>query len=157
MFPSRGQEWALGYNEFDFFLENEEYRPFDGCKIEIQDTFTHFWFFEPFFACLASKFSKNANMTPKKFFEQNPKISPWFRILWKSLKKCTNFDCTCAGNGSKKRKSFFMNVSLNFIRQPSNSKGVQCMTKLLKSLYPTGHTIYGASKAKGAGFREGAV
>jgi hypothetical protein len=25
----------LGYNEFDFFLENEEYRPFDGCKIEI--------------------------------------------------------------------------------------------------------------------------
>ncbi len=23
------------YNEFDFFLENEEYRPFDGCKIEI--------------------------------------------------------------------------------------------------------------------------
>jgi hypothetical protein len=27
--------WALGYNEFDFFLENKEYRPFDGCKIEI--------------------------------------------------------------------------------------------------------------------------
>jgi hypothetical protein len=27
--------WAVGYNEFDFFLENEEYRPFDGCKIEI--------------------------------------------------------------------------------------------------------------------------
>ncbi len=27
--------WAIGYNEFDFFLENEEYRPFDGCKIEI--------------------------------------------------------------------------------------------------------------------------
>jgi hypothetical protein len=27
--------WALGYNELDFFLENEEYRPFDGCKIEI--------------------------------------------------------------------------------------------------------------------------
>jgi hypothetical protein len=26
---------GLGYNEFDFFLENEEYRPFDGCKIEI--------------------------------------------------------------------------------------------------------------------------
>jgi hypothetical protein len=26
---------ALGYNEFDFFLENKEYRPFDGCKIEI--------------------------------------------------------------------------------------------------------------------------
>jgi hypothetical protein len=26
---------TLGYNEFDFFLENEEYRPFDGCKIEI--------------------------------------------------------------------------------------------------------------------------
>ncbi len=26
---------VLGYNEFDFFLENKEYRPFDGCKIEI--------------------------------------------------------------------------------------------------------------------------
>jgi hypothetical protein len=24
-----------GYNEIDFFLENKEYRPFDGCKIEI--------------------------------------------------------------------------------------------------------------------------
>jgi hypothetical protein len=27
--------WRLRYNEFDFFLENKEYRPFDGCKIEI--------------------------------------------------------------------------------------------------------------------------
>ncbi len=27
--------YRVGYNEFDFFLENEEYRPFDGCKIEI--------------------------------------------------------------------------------------------------------------------------
>ncbi len=26
---------TVGYNEFDFFLEIEEYRPFDGCKIEI--------------------------------------------------------------------------------------------------------------------------
>jgi hypothetical protein len=26
---------AVGYNEFDFFLENKEYRPFHGCKIEI--------------------------------------------------------------------------------------------------------------------------
>jgi hypothetical protein len=25
----------LGYNEFDFFLENKEYRPCDGCKIEL--------------------------------------------------------------------------------------------------------------------------
>jgi hypothetical protein len=30
---------AIGYNEFDFFLENAEYRPFDGCKIEIKDTY----------------------------------------------------------------------------------------------------------------------
>jgi hypothetical protein len=28
-------QFTLGYNEFDFFLENKEYRPFDGCKIEI--------------------------------------------------------------------------------------------------------------------------
>jgi hypothetical protein len=26
---------TVGYNKFDFFLENKEYRPFDGCKIEI--------------------------------------------------------------------------------------------------------------------------
>ncbi len=26
---------TLGYNEFVFFLENKDYRPFDGCKIEI--------------------------------------------------------------------------------------------------------------------------
>jgi hypothetical protein len=26
---------SLGYNEFDFFFENEEYRLFDGYKIEI--------------------------------------------------------------------------------------------------------------------------
>jgi hypothetical protein len=28
-------ECALGYNKFDFFLETEEQRPFDGRKIEI--------------------------------------------------------------------------------------------------------------------------
>ncbi len=26
---------TVGYNEFDFCLENKEYRIFDGCKIEI--------------------------------------------------------------------------------------------------------------------------
>ncbi len=26
---------TVEYSEYDFFLENEEYRPFDGCKIEI--------------------------------------------------------------------------------------------------------------------------
>ncbi len=26
---------TVGYNEFDFFLENKEYKPFDGFKIEI--------------------------------------------------------------------------------------------------------------------------
>ncbi len=31
----RGTRCAIGYNEFDFFFENEEYRPFDGCNIEI--------------------------------------------------------------------------------------------------------------------------
>ncbi len=55
----------VGYNEFDFFLENKEYRPFDGYKIEIQDTFTKyvFRFFEPVLARLASKFEKSTNMT----------------------------------------------------------------------------------------------
>ncbi len=31
----------------------------------------------------------------------------------------SNFDCKCAGNGSKNGKSFFMNVSQNLIMQPS--------------------------------------
>ncbi len=30
-----GGACTVGYNEFDFFLENEEHRPFDKCKIEI--------------------------------------------------------------------------------------------------------------------------
>jgi hypothetical protein len=42
--------WPLGYNEFDFFLENKEYRPSDG-----------------FFARLASKFEKSTNMAKKNF------------------------------------------------------------------------------------------
>ncbi len=29
------EEQVVGYNEFDFYLENEEPRPFDVCKIEI--------------------------------------------------------------------------------------------------------------------------
>ncbi len=29
------EAYPVGYNEFDFFIENKEYRPFDGCKIEI--------------------------------------------------------------------------------------------------------------------------
>jgi hypothetical protein len=33
--PSIYVHCTVGYNEFDFFLENKEYRPFDGCKIEI--------------------------------------------------------------------------------------------------------------------------
>ncbi len=76
------------------FLENEEYRHFDGCKIEIYDTFTKyvFWFFEPFLAHLASKFAKSANMTQKEFFWKKKdikktRISRWFRIRWKSCRK----------------------------------------------------------------------
>jgi hypothetical protein len=32
-----------------------------------------FWFFEPFFACWASKFSKSANMTKRNFFVRKNK------------------------------------------------------------------------------------
>jgi hypothetical protein len=28
-------DWGVGYNEFDFFFENKEYRPYERCKIEI--------------------------------------------------------------------------------------------------------------------------
>jgi len=54
----------VGYNEIDFFLENKEYRPFDGCKIEIRDTFTKyvFWFLKPFFA------QETAQKNGKSFF-----------------------------------------------------------------------------------------
>jgi hypothetical protein len=34
-YPKKIYLCPIGYNEFDFFLENKEYRPFDGCKIEI--------------------------------------------------------------------------------------------------------------------------
>jgi hypothetical protein len=33
LFRERKDHGRVGYNEFDFFLENEEYIPFDGCKI----------------------------------------------------------------------------------------------------------------------------
>ncbi len=41
--------YAVGYNEFDFFLENEEYRPFDGCngnlrRIRKQRKILPFWY-----------------------------------------------------------------------------------------------------------------
>jgi hypothetical protein len=34
LFSDEKNTCTLGYNEFDFFKENKEYRPFDGCKIE---------------------------------------------------------------------------------------------------------------------------
>ncbi len=40
-------------------------------------------------------------------------------FFWVILVLFSNFDCKYAGNGSKKGKSFFMNVSLNLIMQPS--------------------------------------
>ncbi len=89
---------ARGYDEFIFFKENEEYRPFDGCKTEIQDTFTKyiFWFFEPFFARLASKFEKSTNMTFKKNFREkikkvskNAEFHADFKSVEQVVKKCT--------------------------------------------------------------------
>ncbi len=53
--------WPIGYNEFDFFLENKEYRHFDGCKIEIYKIrFLIFW--AVFFA-FGFKVWKSTNMT----------------------------------------------------------------------------------------------
>ncbi len=53
-------EWIVGYNEFDFFLENEEHRSFDGYEI--------------------LKINKDI---------KKRRISRWYRIRWKSCKKCT--------------------------------------------------------------------
>jgi hypothetical protein len=56
---------SLGYNEFDFFKKIKNTDPVMGAKFKskthLQNTF--FDFFKPFFARLASKFSKSANMT----------------------------------------------------------------------------------------------
>jgi hypothetical protein len=50
------------------FLENEEHTLM-GAKLKSKTDYKYvFGFFEPFFARLASKFSKSANMTPKKCF-----------------------------------------------------------------------------------------
>ncbi len=53
-----------------------------------------FLFFDPFFAHLASKFEKSANMTFKIFFFEKIKkgikkrrISRWFQIRWKNFQK----------------------------------------------------------------------
>ncbi len=71
--------------------------PVMGAKFNLRHIFKilFFWFFEPFFAHLASKFAKSANMTQKKIFltkiKKNIKkrrISRWFLIRWKSCKKC---------------------------------------------------------------------
>ncbi len=49
---------------------------------------TCFGFFEPFFARLASKFSKSANMTPKFFFNQKIyQKTQNFKLILNPLKK----------------------------------------------------------------------
>ncbi len=47
-----------------------------------------------------------------------------------------NFDCKCAGNGSIKLKIFFLWMCLRILI--GNHQRV-CITKFLKSLYPTAH------------------
>ncbi len=49
-----------------------------------------------------------------------------------------NFDCKCAQNGSKKMKNLFLWMCLRI--QLGNHQRV-CITKLLKSLYPTVSTV----------------
>jgi hypothetical protein len=55
----------VGYNEFDFFKKMKNTNPVMDVKLKskthLQNTF--FLFFEPFFARLASKIEKSANMT----------------------------------------------------------------------------------------------
>jgi hypothetical protein len=69
---------VIGYNEFDFFKKIKNTDPLMGAKLKskthLQNTFLKI--FEPFFACLASKFSKSANMTKKIFWcKKSKKIS----------------------------------------------------------------------------------
>ncbi len=76
-------------------------------KTHLQNTF--FWFFEPFFGRLASKFSKSANMTQKS------RISRWFWIRWKSCKNAQkSFKQNKLTNMRKSEKSaYFRHVFAN--------------------------------------------
>ncbi len=78
---------------------------------------TFFNCFEPFFTRFASKFAKSANLNPKNFFLKKirkdikkRRFSRWFRIRWKSCKKCTkkSYQRKSWTNMSKKwKKAFF--------------------------------------------------
>ncbi len=56
------------------------------------------------------------------------------KIFFGHISTFSNFDCKCAGNGSKKRKIFFLWMYLRIYL--CNHQRV-CITKLLKSLYPS--------------------
>ncbi len=58
-------------------------------KTHLQNTF--FDLFEPFFAHLASKFAKSANMTPQNFkkISKNAEFHADFEFVEKVIKKCT--------------------------------------------------------------------
>ncbi len=88
--------WPLSsrVQQICLFLEKEEYRPCDGCKIEIYNTFTKyaFWFFEPFLRVWLQSFKK-VQIWPKIIFLKKinkyikkRRISRWFWIRWKSCK-----------------------------------------------------------------------
>ncbi len=61
-----------------------------------------------------------------------------------------NFDCKCAGNGSKKQKIFFL---WKWLRNLLGSHQRVCISKLLKSLYPNGGPTETNHLLKGLGHK----
>jgi hypothetical protein len=57
------------------------------------------------------------------------------KIVLLLLALFVNFDCKCAGNGLKKRKIFFYECVLQFYVLGNHQR--VCISKLLKSLYPS--------------------
>ncbi len=133
--------WPLGYNEFDFFLENEEYRPLDGCKIEskahLLNMFLIFW---AVFCAFVFKSFQKVLIWPQFFLNQKiyQKTQNFTLISnqFLSLAFFVKYECKCAGNSSKKGKPFLW-ICLKILL--GNHLRV-CKTKLLKSLYPVDHS-----------------
>jgi hypothetical protein len=111
---------TLGYNEFDFFLKMKNAGPLLNAKLksktQLQNTF--FYFLSHFFAHLASKFSKSANMKKKFSWKKQKRYQKMLilNILKKLLRNASNkvISKTRLTNIRKSEKSgYFCHVFAN--------------------------------------------
>jgi hypothetical protein len=113
---------TLGYNEFDFFLENEEYRPLMGAKLKskthLQNTFLRVWL----------QSLKKALICPKNF----TLISNLLKKLLKMNQKKV-ISKTSLTNMSKSEKSAYFRHLVHF----SNLfRRIQNQREILRFLIP---------------------